>query len=233
MTEATLMTSTDDDGWITFTDRCIERARRLPIVDVVARLQEAERLTLKQIYTGKPNKLEIRWLDDDGHAHIGMPTNFWVPFYDSAADCLRERLPGGRALYQPKVRDRQPNLDKPADEAVAPAIVSDGPVKRDESLKSDESGGHDKLAEPDEASGRDERDKLIKLDEPVVDQWPWQKDPTLLKAEDSAIRRVQRAFEKHLKPTSVKGLSVKDRTELIKPHFGATESTVRRAFGEK
>jgi hypothetical protein len=120
------MAGTDDhdNNWTPFRDKVIERASRLPIVDPTARWQEAEQLTLKQLYSG--GDLEILWRDVDGREHVGMPFDVWDPVYDSKADCLRERLPGGRALYQPLVRRK---LNKATDNVVEPAVDNQGELE--------------------------------------------------------------------------------------------------------
>jgi hypothetical protein len=41
----TSMADVHNNSWIPFADKCIERAARIPIIDTVARLQEAEQST--------------------------------------------------------------------------------------------------------------------------------------------------------------------------------------------
>jgi hypothetical protein len=114
------MADTHDDstGWTTFYTYLTRRADK--IVPLTAREQEAERLIFKEIHNGD---LELRWLDIDGRVHIGLPRGWsgWYGRYDHSADAIRELpLPNARVLYQPQVRERQRNLDQPADNAVEP-----------------------------------------------------------------------------------------------------------------
>ena len=50
------MADTDDNSWTPFRDKSIERAARIPIVDVVLRLREAEWLTLNRVLQGKTGR---------------------------------------------------------------------------------------------------------------------------------------------------------------------------------
>jgi hypothetical protein len=114
------MADTHDDstGWTAFYTYLTRRADK--IVPLTAREQEAERLIFKEIHNGD---LELRWLDIDGRVHIGLPRGWfgWYGRYDQSADAIRELpLPNARVLYQPQVRERQRNLDQPADSAVEP-----------------------------------------------------------------------------------------------------------------
>jgi hypothetical protein len=114
------MADTHDDstGWTAFYTYLIRRADK--IVPLTAREQEAERLIFKEIHNGD---LELRWLDIDGRVHIGLPRGWfgWYVRYDLSADVIRELpLPNARVLYQPQLRERQRNLDQPADSAVKP-----------------------------------------------------------------------------------------------------------------
>ena len=144
---------------------------RIPIDNSTARFEEAKGLTLEQVRTGG---LQVRWRDADGRERTGLPSGLYLNVgYDSVADAIREQLPGGRALYQPKVRDPRPNLvEKPADKLIARTVATDEAGKHDELAKSDEAGGHDKHDEPvksDEAGGHGEGfakpDELAKSDE--------------------------------------------------------------------
>lgn len=115
------MADTHDDstGLTAFYTYLTRRADK--IVPLTAREQEAERLIFKEIHNGD---LELRWLDIDGRVHIGLPRGWsgWYGRYDQSADAIRELplLPNARVLYQPQVRERQRNLDQPADSAVEP-----------------------------------------------------------------------------------------------------------------
>jgi hypothetical protein len=162
--KATSITNADDDNWIPFVDYCAERAARS---DNVLCLQEAERLALEEVRT---RVLQVRWRDADGRQQIELPTGlFFNVGYDSFAACLREQLPGGRAFYQPEVRNRRRNPHKSANEAVVPVVASGGPIEHDESVKPDEAGGNGELAGHGEGLAelgeRDECNKSIKPDE--------------------------------------------------------------------
>jgi hypothetical protein len=219
--------SDDNTGWTPFLDYCIERAARIPTPDKAASFQEAQRLTLEQIYR---QELELSWLDADGRKHAGLPAG-WFGFgpcgYDNYRDAIFEALPiSGRVLYRPQVRERRRRVDKPADEVVAPVVASDELlIKPDESVK-------EEPTKPNE-SVKDELDEPTKPDESASNEWPWRKGPELRGKEGSEIQRIQQAFEEHFEPTSVRGLSVKGRTEKLAEFYTATESSVRRAFGER
>jgi hypothetical protein len=107
----------DSTGWVPFFEYCRRRATR--IVPDTAREQEAERLTLEEVLE---RKLELWWRDVDGREYVGLPLGFsrWATYYDPSADAIRKSPFGGRALYEPRVRERQRKLDKPTDEVVAP-----------------------------------------------------------------------------------------------------------------
>jgi hypothetical protein len=96
-----------DDSWIPFADKCRVRAAKLPIDDVIARWEEAERLTLLQVRHGV---LEVRWCAADGEEQTGLPPMWMWDWprarYDRIRDALYETLPGGRVLYRVRVRAR-------------------------------------------------------------------------------------------------------------------------------
>ena len=136
-----------------------------------------------------------------------------VGFYDLSADAIRESRFGGRALYEPRVRERQRKLDKPTDEAASPA----------EFAEHDEPDGH----------GHAERDEPVKPDEPT-DEWPWRKDLTLRQKDGSEPRRIQLECEQKLEP-SIQHLSPAKICKALERArvSDASDSSVRRAFGRK
>jgi len=201
------MADTHDDyaDWTPFFTYVKQRADR--IVPVTAREREAERLTLEQVLG---RELELSWRDVDGRGYVGLPVGFsrWSAYYDLSADAIREFPFGGRALYEPRVREPRRKVDKPTDEAVAPA----------------------ELAKHD---GHDERDERVKPDEPT-DQWPWRTDLTLRKDDGSELRRIQLECEQKLKPAIQHSSTAKICEALEKAGVSnASDSSVRRAFGRK
>ena len=196
----------DNTAWTAFFTYVRRRADR--IVPDTAREQEVERLTLEQILKGE---LEFRWQDVDGREYVGLPPGFGSLFirYDFSLNAIREfPFPNARTLYQPQVRERQRKLNKPTDEAVAPA----------------------ELAKHD---GHDERDERVKPDEPT-DQWPWRTDLTLRKDDGSELRRIQLECEQKLKPAIQHSSTAKICEALEKAGVSnASDSSVRRAFGRK
>jgi len=102
------MADTHDDNtdWTAFFTYVRRRADR--IVPNTAREQEAERLTLEQVFKGE---LELQWYDVGGRVHIGLPREWsgWYTHYDISLDAIR-CFPFSRALYQPQVRERQRKL---------------------------------------------------------------------------------------------------------------------------
>ena len=115
------MANTHDDstGWTAFFTYLQRRADK--IVPLTAREQEAERLIFKEIHNGD---LELRWLDIDGHVHIGLPRDWsgWYIHYDLYADAIREsRLFLLLACFTGrKSANANAILDQPADTAVEP-----------------------------------------------------------------------------------------------------------------
>jgi hypothetical protein len=195
-------------GWEPFLFYCRRRAER--IVPVTAREQEAERLTFEEVLR---RKLELSWRDVDGREYVGLPLGFsgWSAYYDSFADAIRESRFGGRALYEPRVRERQRKLDKPTNESVAPIVTSAEFVKLDEP---------------------DDRDEPVKPDEPT-DQWPWRKDPALRADDGTEPRQIQLECEQKLTPLIRHDSDAKIRKALEKVGVSASDSSIRRAFGRK
>jgi hypothetical protein len=197
----------DNTDWTPFSDYCIQRADRIPIDNYLAQMKEAERLVLEQILR---SELELRWYDAEGLKHAELPTQWFIGCrYDSYRNAIFEPLPGGRALYQPQVRERRRKLDKPVDEVIAPVTETDKPVRHDESAKLAEAGGNDEPA----------------------DQWPWRKHLALRAKRGSEPWRIQVQCEKNLEP-SIQHFSVaKIRTALENAGMkDISDSSVRRAF---
>jgi hypothetical protein len=241
----------DTTSWIPFRDYCVRREVTLPIEDVVAREREAQRLALAQVCDGA---LEVRWRDAAGREHTGLPAG-WLEVlarYDPYRDVLFERLPRGRVLYQPQVRERRRVADRPTGvttptskpvvtgddpKTVTPPKETSAPVEMgepvgqepdeaDEFVKPDESGEPDTGREPAELSGQPE-------------EWPWRRNTALRKKDGSELRRIQLACEQlenegKINP-SIQRLSVaKIREALTRAGVSAVgDSSVRRAFGKK
>jgi hypothetical protein len=198
----------DNTAWNAFFTYVRRRADR--IVPDTAREQEAERLTLEQIQKGE---LEFRWQDVDGREYVGLPPGFGSLFicYDFFLNAIRESpFSNARTLYHPQVRERQRKLNKPTDEAVAPA----------------------ELAKHDEPDSHDERDEPVKPDEPT-DQWPWRKDPALRADDGTEPRQIQLECEQKLTPLIRHDSDAKIRKALEKEGVSASDSSIRRAFGRK